>query len=173
MLSEIREQAALAVSNPDWFVSELQKSVDNQIAFQHKGDKSRLAQIDKDLVKLERQVNTLFEDRDDGTITKERFKQRLDDLEGRISSFKQERLTIAERLSKIQEVEANNSKFLDLITEYKAIQELDQGLLNRLIERIVVGNKVHLGGKSYSQDVTVYFRFVGAVKMSTSGKQGA
>jgi DNA invertase Pin-like site-specific DNA recombinase len=165
VLTEIREMAALAVKNRDWFMQELVKSSDGQAKTRKKGDKARVAQIDKEIAKLERRVNTLYDDRDDGTITKERFKQMYDEAETRITVLKQEHLTLTENLAKAVESETNATNFLDLIAEYDDLQELDASTLNRLIKHIIVGNKVHLGGKKYAQDIIIQFRNIGAITL--------
>ena len=166
VLGEIQEKAKLAVSNRDWFMQELQKSANSQGASKAKGNKARLGQIDKELAKQEKRINTLYDDREDGTITKERFKKMLEDTEERISALEQEREGIVSSLTKTEEATTNITNYLDLVSEYADIQELDQGILNRLIERITVGNKVSLGGNRYAQDINIQFRFVGAVAVT-------
>lgn len=163
VLGEIQEKSKLATSNRDWFMRELQKSANSQGASKAKGNKARLGQIDKELTKLEKRIDALYDDRADGTLSKDRFKKMLDDTEGRISVLQQEREEIVSNLAKTEEASTNITRYLDLISEFSDIQELDAGLLNRLIERITVGNKIHMGGNKYSQDIAIHFRFVGAV----------
>lgn len=142
---------------------ELQKSANSKTVNRHNDTKARVSQIDRDIAKLERKVDKLYDNLDDGIISEQRYKEQLTDTEARISALKSESLTLAENLAKIAETETNATNFLDLIAEYDNIKELDAAILNCLIEQIVVGNKVHLGGHKYSQDITIYFRFVGAV----------
>ena len=85
--------------------------------------------------------------------------------------LKQEREALKNSLAKAEESAVKSSSFLNLIQEYENIQEFDAAILNRLIERIVVGNKVHLGGKKYLQDVTIHYRFIGTVNFNIQDKK--
>jgi DNA invertase Pin-like site-specific DNA recombinase len=165
VLEEIREKAAIAVSNRDWFMRELLKSMNAHTINRQKGDKTRLVQIEKEKTKLECRLSTLYDDRADGTINKEQFKYMFDKTNVRISELTQEQLTLTAKLSIMSESVDKTTSFLNIITEYDNIQELNAATLNRLIERIIIGNKVSLGGKKYSQDIIIQFRFIGAINV--------
>lgn len=49
---------------------------------------------------------------------------------------------------------------MDVVRKYTDVQELDQELLNRLIDKIVVGNKVK-NASGYMQKITIHYRFIG------------
>ena len=78
-------------------------------------------------------------------------------------------MTLTESLAIIEENIVKTTNFLDLISEYDDLEELDAAVLNTLVERIVVGDKVKLDGKKYLQIVTIHFRFVGALNMEIDG----
>ena len=163
VLGEVRAYAALAVKKRDWLIRELNKSAGSKSETKQKNDKSKLAQIAKDILKLEKRVDTIYNDRIDGTLPEERSKQMIRETTERIDALKQEQSLLTEELAKIEESSSKAKDFADIISEYENIEQLDAAILNRLIERIAIGNKVHLGGKNYSQDITIHFRFVGAV----------
>ena len=50
--------------------------------------------------------------------------------------------------------------FADIAEQYDDITELDREILNRLIAKIVVGDRIRENGQS-SQQVTVYYNFIG------------
>ncbi|MBD5111535.1 MAG: DUF4368 domain-containing protein [Ruminococcaceae bacterium] len=53
-------------------------------------------------------------------------------------------------------------RFVDLISEYDKIESLDKELLNLLIDKIVVSDRVK-EGKAFTQTITIYYRFVGCM----------
>ena len=50
--------------------------------------------------------------------------------------------------------------FADIAEQYDDITELDREILNRLISKIVVGDRIRENGRS-TQKVTVYYNFLG------------
>ena len=51
-------------------------------------------------------------------------------------------------------------RFADIAEQYDDITELDREILNRLIAKIVVGDRIRENGHSMQQ-VTVYYNFIG------------
>ena len=104
----------------------------------------------------------LYNDRLDGLISDKKFKE----MSARCESEQEE---LSERLEQLEEkLRAGNEKafdlerFVDLISEYERIETLDKELLNLLIDKIVVSDRVK-EGKSFTQTITVYYRFVGCM----------
>ena len=78
-----------------------------------------------------------------------------------------ERTTAEERLEAVQQTLAEQEEtregvelFADIAEQYDDITELDREILNRLISKIVVGDRIRENGRS-SQNVTVYYNFIG------------
>ena len=69
------------------------------------------------------------------------------------------------KLSEDEENIANIDRFVDVISEYENIGDLDKELLNRLIERITVGDRKKMSDGSYSRKVTIKYRFLGEINM--------
>ena len=69
------------------------------------------------------------------------------------------------KLSAEEENIANMERFIGVITEYESIDELDKELLNRLIERITVSDRVKRPDGSYDQTITIKYRFLGEINM--------
>ena len=84
--------------------------------------------------------------------------QGLDQEERELKS-KQE--TLKEQWEKTQEAFQNVEKFIPLIKKYTDIQELNAYILNELIERIVVHEKVVDEDGNKTQKVEIYYKFVG------------
>ena len=60
------------------------------------------------------------------------------------------------------ESERNVDKFMAVISRYESIQSLDKELLNRLIDRITVSDKIKTEDR-YTQKITIYYKFIGKI----------
>ena len=68
---------------------------------------------------------------------------------------------LQQQLSEQSEAEQNVSRFLETIREYAEIRELDAELLNRMIDKIVVSDRVPNENGGFSQKIKIYYRFIG------------
>ncbi len=59
----------------------------------------------------------------------------------------------------------NAEKWVKLIGKYSNITELDAPLLNTLIEKIVIHEGVKGPDKKRTQEVEIYYRFVGKINL--------
>lgn len=57
-------------------------------------------------------------------------------------------------------------KFIDQIRQYEAIAELDEGILNHLIDKILIGDVKKVNGEKV-QEVRIFYNFVGEVNEKT------
>ena len=73
----------------------------------------------------------------------------------------EERLaSVEETLTEQEATREGVERFADIAEQYDNITELDREILNRLIAKIVVGDRIRENGQS-SQQVTVYYNFIG------------
>lgn len=71
------------------------------------------------------------------------------------------RLTeLQKQLSQQTEIEVNVSRFVETVRRYTDVDALDRELLNRLIDKIIVSDKVKTD-TGYTQKVKIYYRFLG------------
>lgn len=83
------------------------------------------------------------------------------DTEEKELRHKQENLKT--ELEKNEETFSNAEKFVPLIKKYTDIQELNAHILNKLIEKIVVHEKMVDQEGNKSQKVEIYYKFVGHI----------
>ena len=69
--------------------------------------------------------------------------------------------TLGEAILQAEEVYSNVQSFVYLIRLYTAIQELNTKVLNELIDRIVVYEKVTNPDGQKSQRVDIHYKFIG------------
>ena len=73
-------------------------------------------------------------------------------------------LTLSLRRSNEQENDVRT--FIREIRQYATIQELDEGILNRLISRILVGEVKKVDGEKF-QEIKIIYNFVGEIPAVT------
>ena len=80
----------------------------------------------------------------------------------RISSLKE----LALSLRRSNEQESDVRTFIREIRQYAAVRELDEGILNRLISRILVGEVKKVDGEKF-QEIKIIYNFVGEIPAVT------
>lgn len=129
------------------------------------GQKTRTAQneaqeIEKRLKMIDEKFDRMYEDRLEGLLPDRKFREMAEKSESereKLSAKLEELRTVLD----VQEtLDDNISQFMGVVKKYTDVQELDRELLNRLIDKIVVGNKVKTD-KGYTQKITIHYRFIG------------
>ena len=69
-------------------------------------------------------------------------------------------------LCTVQEQESDVRTFIREIRQYATVRELDEGILNRLISRILVGEVKKVGGEKF-QEIKIIYNFVGEIPAVT------
>ena len=83
--------------------------------------------------------------------------------------LKVQREKLVAEISRSEEVYENIEKFLPVIWKYTDIKELNAHILNELIEKIVVHEKVVDEDGIKSQRVDIYYKFIGCVNLRREG----
>ena len=66
----------------------------------------------------------------------------------------------------LSEQESDVRTFIREIRQYAAVRELDEGILNRLISRILVGEVKKVDGEKF-QEIKIIYNFVGEIPAAT------
>ena len=163
--ADIRRNARIAMVAPDEYVDMLiamkeQKQKNDMDRF-----KRTLKQVDKRLAELTKILNKLYEDSALGKISEERY-------QAMAPGYEQEQRTLSETRAQLeQELFQNNAayenieKFLPLIRKYTDVEELNAYILNELIEKIVVHEKVTDEDGSKRQQIDIHYKFVGGINV--------
>ena len=125
--------------------------------------KRTLAKVDKRLAELTKILNKLYEDVVLGKISEERYQAMAPTYEEEQRSLSETRAQLEREIFQSNEVYDNIEKFLNLIRKYTDVEELNAYILNELIEKIVVHEKVVDEDGSKSQQIDIYYKYVGIV----------
>jgi hypothetical protein len=123
--------------------------------------KKRLAEAKKRSEDLEKLLCQIYEDKILGKLPEARFAaldaryaDEQDELSGEIEELEQ---TVSSYERKQQSAE----KFIALIDKYESFNTLTTTMLNEFVEKIVVHERDRKGSQDTTQEVEIYFNFVG------------
>lgn len=107
---------------------------------------------------------SLYTDKAKGVISEQRFMKLTAAME---QEQEENQRRLQELLRMRQQTDAQESEartFIREIRQYATIQELDETVLNRLINRILVGEVKKVDGQK-TQEVRIVYNFVGGIKL--------
>ena len=97
----------------------------------------------------------------------ESFCQRISSrMEGEQEENQKQLKELTLSLRRFNEQESDVRTFIREIRQYATIQELDEGILNRLISRILVGEVKKIDGEKF-QEIKIIYNFVGKIPAVT------
>ena len=134
-------------------------------------DRSRreLKTIDKRMDELTKILNKLYEDAALEKISEERYQAMAPKYEREQIELRGKRDALTAELARNDEVYNNIQQFIPLIWKYTNIQELTPYILNELIEKIVVHEKEIGADGVKTQQVDIYYKFIGLINQKAEG----
>ena len=131
--------------------------------------KRELKRVDKRIGELSKILNKLYEDAALEKISEERYQAMAPKYEREQAALQGQWEELAAEISKSDKVYENIEQFLPLIWKYTGITELTPYILNELIERIVVHEKAVGPDGVKTQQVDIYYKFVGCINQRRNG----
>ena len=162
VLADIQALAAQAIRDEETFYQRLVKKLANKYhtdaASLHK-EMNRLLYRNQE---IDDTFLSLYTDKSKGILTEQRFLKLTMAMEN-------EQKENNARISEIQAIlrdsidqESDIRQFITEICQYAEITELDEGILNHLIDRIMIGDVKKVNGEKV-QEVRIFYNFVGEV----------
>lgn len=115
---------------------------------------------EKRIRELDDKFNKLYDDRLEGMLSDNRFRElsaRCEDEQAKLKTRLEE---LKSQVNQQEETESNVSRFVDEAKRYSNIKELDREILNRLIDKIVVSDSVIENGVK-TQKIRIFYKFLG------------
>ena len=161
VLADIRYYAKLALSSDEKQVRQLQKQLSSIGESEQKSLEREKRKLSKRLSELDKLFSALYEDK-----VLERITERNFDMVSRKYETEQAQLStrIEEINASLAEKESTDSgvrDFFSLIAQYADTMELSASMVNALIERITVGERVQNEDGTVEQTIKIYYKFVG------------
>lgn len=162
VLTDIQALATQAIRDEEAFYQRLTKRLENK----YRTDASSLHRELDCLMARNLEIDdtflSLYTDKSKGILTEQRFLKLTMAMEN-------EQKENNDRISEIQAIlrdsvdqESDIRQFIAEIRKYAAITELDEGILNHLIDKIMIGDVKRVNGEKV-QEVRIFYNFVGNV----------
>ena len=147
--------------NREEFLETVKKAQTSQQSSEITRLKSRLAEAKKRVQELEKLICRIYEDNILGKLPDERYaildgqySKEQKDLSAEIADMEAE-------LSGYEEGRRSAEKFIALVDKYQNFEELTTYMLNEFVEKIVVHERDRKGSVETTQEVEIYFNFIG------------
>lgn len=162
VLADIQEVAAMALKDKEVFYGRLSRRMEKQ----YLADTDSLKKEYENLAQRNQEIDdtfiSLYADKAKGILTEKRFLKLMDAMEKEQENNQSRMQEIAALISEEEHSEGDVQMFMGEIRRYAAITELDETVLNRLINRILIGEPKKVDGVK-TQEVRIVYNFVGEV----------
>ena len=162
MLDDIQKIIAAIHKNKDACIRRIAKKLgaDN-------GSRIRKAQTEVNTIQIrlsdmDKRFDLLYEDRLNGTISETKFREITKRWEAEQEELHTKLECLQKQLSDVRNAEEGTRQFADLLDQYTQVEELNTELLNRLIDKIIIGDRTRENGE-IKQKITIQYKFVGAL----------
>ncbi len=164
VLEDIRRNAAIAVLATKDYAKMLTKAKNEKARADTDRAKRELKKTEKRLVELGKILTRLYEDLALEKVSEERYQAMSTEYEQELEALKNRQSILENEIRQSEAIQDNVNRFLPLIQKYTDIQELDSFILNELIEKIVVHEKKTSAEGIKTQEIDIYYKFIGYVK---------
>lgn len=162
VLDDIRELAQTALQDADAFYNRLSNRLEERYNADEDALKSELDVLAKRSGEIDALFLNLYQDKSKGILTEQRFMKMTEALEQEQAAGKARTQEIMENLRAASGKNENVRRFISEIRECATVTELDEAILNRLIDRITIGEVQTVDGEKIQQ-VKIKYNFVGEI----------
>ena len=158
MLKEIYNYAN---EDKERFADIIQEAQSQQNQEDIKKSRTRLAVIKQRLAELEKLICKTYEDNAPGKLPDERYEILDGQYAKEQKSLEAEMCELETSIDGYAKNEKSADKFLELIEKYQNFDNLTIAMLNKFIEKILVHERARKGSADTTQEVEIYFNFIG------------
>lgn len=166
VLKDIQELAAMALKDVESFYQRISSRMERR----YLADASEMEKERERLEARNREIDDMFlnlyTDKAKGILSEQRFVKLTAAMEREQEENQKQLKELALSLRRSNEQESDVRTFIREIRQYATVRELDEGILNRLISRILVGEVKKVDGEKF-QEIKIIYNFVGEIPAVT------
>ncbi len=159
---DLRRTIHFAKNHNEEFLQTLQKDAEAKTKKELKENQREIENSEERIDKLDKIIESLYEDKVTGKISEERYLKMSDTYETEQATLK-ERIKILK--AEIEKAKAQDDKILEfmmLIYKYSNFEEITPEILRSFIDKVIVHEKTKVNGH-YRQTVEIIYNFVGTI----------
>lgn len=162
VLNDIQELAAMALKDADAFYQRLTKRMEHRYLADISDIKKEMALIGARNKEIDDMFLNLYTDKSKGILSEQRFVKLTATLEQEQEQNQRRMQELTQMMRQSDGQENDVKTFIREIRQYATVKELDEAVLNRLIDRILIG-ELRKEGKQKYQEVKIIYNFVGEI----------
>ena len=152
----------MALQDAEAFYGRLTRRLEQRYTMDEGALKKELDALAKRNQEIDTMFMSLYADKTKGILTEQRFLRMTETLEQEQAEIKTRMQAITEELQASSDTEDDVRRFIGEIREYASITELDEVILNRLIDKIIISAVEVINGEKV-QKVRIVYNFVGEI----------
>jgi DNA invertase Pin-like site-specific DNA recombinase len=159
---DLKRTIHFAKNHNEEFLQTLRKDAEAKTKNELKENLREIETSEERIDKLDKIIESLYEDKVAGKISEERYLKMSDTYETEQAMLKERVKTLK---AEIEKAKAQDDKILDfmlLIYKYSNFEELTPEILRSFIDKVIVHEKTKVNGH-YRQTVEIIYNFVGAI----------
>ena len=162
VLSDIMEHGKMALQDAEAFYGRLTRRLEQRYSIDEKSLKKEQDALAKRNQEIDDMFMSLYADKAKGILTEQRFLRMTETLEQEQTVNKARMQAITDELRIANSADSDVRRFIGEIREYASITELDETILNRLIDKIIISAVEVIDGERV-QKVRIVYNFVGEI----------
>ena len=162
VLEDIQYHGEMALKSKGNLIQKIAEKVDKEQIEERKKAIERLKDSRNKLGELDRSFEQLYEDRLNDKISDHNFNLMNDKLTKKQNELLNEVDSLEKRLQRVAQTEDNCEKFIENLSKYAKIKELNRYILNQVIDKIYVYDKEEVDG-NIKQQVEIHYKFIGKI----------
>ena len=123
--------------------------------------KKRLEEAKKRAGELERLLCQIYEDKILGRLPESRFAVLDERYASEQEKLSEEIAALETEVSSYEKSQRSSQRFIALVDKYESFETLTTSMLNEFIEKILVHERDRKGSQDTTQEIDIYFNFVG------------
>ncbi len=159
---DLRRTIYFAQQQREMFLQTLRKNAATRTEKELKEYSKELRTSEERIERLDKIIESLYEDKVEGKISEERYLKMSDTYETEQAGLKERVKMLRSEIAKAKEDDDKILDFMMLIYKYNSFEELTPEILRAFIEKVVVHEKTKVDGH-YRQTVEIFYNFVGAI----------
>ena len=160
VLADIRQVISCALYNKEEFVKKVLSKIGDPEGTMTSRTEQEIRHLEGKIADLEKKFDRLYDDRLEGILSDRKFRELSAKCEAEQDIAAAQLAELKTKLAEQEGQERDVHRFVRLAEEYGTVTELDADMLNHLVSRIVVGERVK-DGDTIMQKIKVEYKFIG------------
>ena len=160
VLKDIQEVTSIIYNNEETFVKMVIDKVGESAILEQKRITKEISDLEQRIADLDVRFERMYDDRLNGMLSDSRFKDMSAKCEEEQARARDKIDELREWLASHKADEENARLLVSKVKELSVIKELDREILNRLVDSIIIGDRIKTS-EGVKQSIRINYKFLG------------